>query len=392
MENRELLPRQTVGSSPTGPTKIKPFLIDRRGFFVYATSMTMDQRALATVEEITELRPIEGADSIEVARIRGWDVVVRIGDFEVGDLVVYFEIDSFLPLDDPRFTFLAPRGARKNQDGVEGHVLKTARLRGVYSQGLALPFMDFEDEIFSKEGFAFLGMDITPSIPGLEKWDPPIPAELSGSAIGGFPGTFRKTDEERIQNMLYALDSHPDLDGGWYATEKIDGSSMTVYIEGEKNGVAGRNWDFEDTKFHSMWNLAREHDLHTKIREWASAEGKPESIAVQGEIFGPGIQGNPLNVKTHQFRIFTVQTNREDTPREAWPEWAKDLAVPVHPLPYPQTPEEALDQVESLKSLINPERVVEGIVWRNTKGTRFPNGSRASWKAISQRYLLKHDR
>jgi RNA ligase (TIGR02306 family) len=357
--------------------------------------MTTEERALATVEEITELRPIEGADSIEVARVRGWDVVVRIGEFEVGDLVVYFEIDSFLPLDDPRFTFLAPRGARKNQEGVEGHVLKTAKLRGVYSQGLVLPFAQFEDEAFAvAQGIALLGMDITSAIPGLEKWDPPIPAELAGSAKGAFPSIFRKTDEERVQNLSWLFDGSQPTPDAWVATEKIDGSSMTVFYANNENGVASRNWDIEDTSHNSMWKLARELDLHEKMTNWYPAQDYlvEAEIALQGEIFGPGIQGNPLQVKQVQFRLFTIQVDREELPRASWPQWALDIAVPIHDLPYPKDQDEALAQVENLKSLINPQRPVEGVVWRNTEVATFPNGARASWKAISQRYLLKHDR
>lgn len=358
--------------------------------------MTTEERALATVEEITELRPIEGADSIEVARVRGWEVVVRIGDFNEGDLVVYFELDSFLPLDDPRFTFLAPRGARKNPEGVEGHVLKTARLRGVYSQGLVMPYRDFEEEILTEgRGVAFLGMNITGAIKGLEKWDPPIPAELAGSAKGAFPTVFRKTDEERVQNLSWLFEpENVNLGGEWVATEKIDGSSMTVFFSNNENGVASRNWDIEDTSHNSMWKLARELDLHEKMQNWYPAQDYlvDAEIALQGEIFGPGIQGNPLQVKDVQFRLFTIQADREELPRNLWPQWALDIAVPVHNLPYPGTIEEALDQVENLKSLINPQRPVEGVVWRNTEVATFPNGARASWKAISQRYLLKHDR
>ncbi|QWY83982.1 RNA ligase [Microbacterium phage A3Wally] len=354
-----------------------------------------EQRALATVEEITELRPIEGADSIQVARVRGWDVIVRIGEFEVGDLVVYFEIDSFLPLSDPRFLFLAPRGCRKNPEGVEGHVLKTAKMRGVYSQGLVLPYRDFEEEILTVgRGMSYLGMDITGAIEGVEKWDPPIPAELAGFAKGAFPGTFRKTDEERIQNMpwLFEQSAAPELAGGWVATEKIDGSSMTVYIQDGEYGVASRNWDIEETSHNSMWKLAHELDLFGIMGNWAHAVDPSLPVAFQGEIFGPGIQGNPLDVKEVQFRLFTVQIAGSDIPRSMWPENVLALSVPVHNLPYPGTIEEALAQVENLKSLINPQRPVEGVVWRNTRAASFPNGARASWKAISQRYLLKHDR
>jgi RNA ligase (TIGR02306 family) len=303
--------------------------------------------------------------------------------------VVYFEIDSFLPLDDPRFTFLAPRGARKNPEGVEGHVLKTAKMRGIYSQGLVLPLSEFLGDFAGHYDRVYAGGNVTDLIPGLEKWDPPVPAELAGSAKGPFPSAFRKTDEERVQNMPFVFESYPELNGGWLATEKIDGSSMTVYLKGGEVGVASRNWDIEETSHNSMWKLAYDLELFDYLRG-STVDGS--EVAVQGEIFGPGIQGNPLQVKDVQFRIFTIQVNREDLPRGMWPHWAMDLAVPVHNLPYPGTIEEALAQVENLPSLINPQRPVEGIVWRNIRASRFPNGARASWKAISQRYLLKHDR
>lgn len=347
-----------------------------------------EERALATVELIKDIRPIEGADAIEVARVRGWDVVVKKGEFSVDDHVIYFEVDTFLPLDDPRFTFLAPRGARKNEAGVEGHVLKTAKLRGQYSQGLALPRADFPEV-----EFADVGEDVTDLIPGVEKWDPPIPAELAGSAKGAFPSIFRKTDEERVQNMPWLFEPDEDLDGNWYATEKIDGSSMTVYIKDGEVGVASRNWDLEETSYNSMWKLA--HELG--IVQWLKDNYPTGSAAFQGEIFGPGIQGNPLDVKTVQFRLFTMIANGEDILRTYWPERDEEEGflveyVPVHPLTYPSSTEEALAQVENLKSLVNPQRAVEGVVWRNRHATHFKNGARASWKAISQRYLMKHDR
>src|SRR5262245_53917451 len=98
----------------------------------------MAERKLVTLEKIAALEPIPGADAIDAATVRGWTVVVKKREFQLGEDVVYFEIDSFLPLDDERFAFLEPRGS-KTVEGVRGHVLKTVRLRGVYSQGLVLP-------------------------------------------------------------------------------------------------------------------------------------------------------------------------------------------------------------------------------------------------------------
>lgn len=350
----------------------------------------MTERAMATIQLVGDVSPLENSDNLDVVSIMGWKVVARRGEFTRDDHVVFFSIDSFLPLDDSRFTFLAPRGARKNPEGVEGHVLKTAKLRGQYSQGLALPRADFPEV-----EFADVGEDVTALIPGVEKWDPPIPAELAGSAKGAFPSFIRKTDEERVQNMPYVFDSYEDLDGGWIATEKIDGSSMTVYIKNGEVGVASRNWDLEETSHNSMWKLA--HELG--IIDWLKLNYPGEHTAVfQGEIFGPGIQGNPLDQKEVQFRIFNMFADGHEIHRSWWPD--QDLeddfrarSVPLHlELPYPRSIEEALAQVENLPSKINPQRPAEGVVWRNTRATDFPNGARASWKAISQRYLLKHDR
>ena len=84
-------------------------------------------RHLASIKNIRELNPISGADKIERAVIDGWDVVVKKGQFNVGDLCVYFETDSILPNTNPNFAFL------------EGKRIKIKRLRGVYSYGIAFP-------------------------------------------------------------------------------------------------------------------------------------------------------------------------------------------------------------------------------------------------------------
>ena len=77
----------------------------------------MSERALATIEKILSLEPIEGADKIELAKVRGWNVVVQKGLYEVGDLVIYFEIDTMLPQDDERFESFMSRGVRTDSEG-----------------------------------------------------------------------------------------------------------------------------------------------------------------------------------------------------------------------------------------------------------------------------------
>ena len=153
-------------------------------------------RQLATIEQLSNVRSHDNADALELATVRGWQVVVKLDEFASGDTVVYFEIDSMLDHSDERFAFLAPRGVRTDvRDGFSGHVLRTAKLRGQISQGLVLPVDEFAAEIGDD---MTIGRDLT-EILGLRKWDPPLPADLSGKALGQRPGSVPKTDAERVQ-------------------------------------------------------------------------------------------------------------------------------------------------------------------------------------------------
>jgi len=129
-------------------------------------------RKLASIQVIKELHPIEGADKIEVAKVLGWQLIVKKGEFSVGDRVVYIEIDSVLP-DKPQFEFFRARGTR----------VRTIRLRGVVSQGLCLPLSILPpiDNMALNEG-----VDVT-NILEIEKYEPPIPACLTGVVKGKFP-------------------------------------------------------------------------------------------------------------------------------------------------------------------------------------------------------------
>lgn len=109
-------------------------------------------RKLATIQRIDEIRPIEGADAIEVARVLGWDVVVKKGEFKVGDLAAYFEIDSFLPRR-PEWSFLEKSCLRRMGEK-EGLRLKTIKLRGQVSSGLLMKIEDlFEIKEINGEFF-----------------------------------------------------------------------------------------------------------------------------------------------------------------------------------------------------------------------------------------------
>ena len=161
------------------------------------------ERVMASIERIVRIDPIEGADKIVKATVKNWSLVTAIDNgFKVGDLVVYCEIDSWIPHDVA--PFLSKGQYPRVYNGVEGERLKTIKLRGQVSQGLILPVAGcFGDTVtISAENAALFreGDDVTEAL-GIQKWEAPIPACLAGVSKGSFPSQIPKTDEERIQNI-----------------------------------------------------------------------------------------------------------------------------------------------------------------------------------------------
>lgn len=337
-------------------------------------------RALVTVETVTSLTPIENADFIAVAKVRGWSLVVKKDEVAVGDAVVYFEIDSHLPLSDPRFAFLEPRGA-KTFNGVHGHVLKSARMRGTYSQGLAIPA-----SLFPELDTLADGEDLA-TVLGVTKYEKPIPAEISGKVSGEFPTQFApRTGAERVQNLT---DVFADLREAydWLATEKIDGESTTFVNDGGVLRVAGREWEFSapasPAEATVPWKIAAEYNILDRL---------PVGYTVQGELYGAGVLAkNTLKEAGKKFLAFNVLRDGVFVPRSEWPAAIEEIGTPVLDLELPATVEEALDQVEGMKSVLNPAVMAEGIVWHNTAGARVPElQGRTGMKAINNKWLVKH--
>lgn len=356
----------------------------------------MSDRKLATIERIEKLEPIEGADLIVKATVRGWNVVVKKTEFEVGDLCVFFEIDSFIPQteDNQRiFGFLdGPNGndtTRINDEGERGWVLKTKRLKKVYSQGLALPFnlIFVSRELFLATDEALVGRDVTDNL-GVKVFERPMNAQQRGMARGTRPHFVPKTDEERIQNMKWALEKWADLD--WVATQKIDGSSMSVYWNGVtgESGVASRNMDLKDVEGSVFWEVTKREAIHTLLFD--KFQNASSYVVLQGELFGGSIQGNPLKTGEPSFRAFNLIVDGEVIPRTEWPSEILEISVPTYDIPFPKTLDEALEQADTVNTQVGAGRV-EGLVWRVRDKAYDETGDRLSFKVISNKYLLKND-
>ena len=345
------------------------------------------ERKLATIRKIKEINPIEGADAIELAVVDGWQVVLakNVGH-QVGDLVVYCEIDSFLPIE-PEFEFLRKSSYKKMGDQ-EGFRLKTIKLRGQISQGLILPYSVIPIAQFATAADLPEGMDVSEML-GIVKYEPPIPAQLAGRVKGSFPSFLRKTDEERIQNLEkeyteWTLSSKHQF----YATEKLDGSSFTCYIKNGEFGVCSRNMDLLETEDNTFWAVARKLDLENKLRSFG------KNLCFQGEMVGSGIQGNHYNMKDQTvffYNIFLID-EREYVGYDEFRNMLFDLdlaCVPVlsYPFNFPADSEAAFPTVSALlrsaegKSVLNDKVEREGLVIRSMDRT-------ISFKVISNKFLL----
>jgi RNA ligase (TIGR02306 family) len=171
--------------------------------------------------------PSPGADHIELAIVDGWNVIVKKGEYKVGDLAIDLEIDSWVP--NTVAPFLTREGKEPREyKGVAGERLRSMRMRGQLSQGLLLSTNLVEPEFFAHGGDLCEEMDLT-GLLGILKWEREIPTNLRGTVKGNFPGELRKTDQERVQNAWRTLQVEDD----WEVTIKLDGSSMTVFVDAE---------------------------------------------------------------------------------------------------------------------------------------------------------------
>lgn len=340
-------------------------------------------RKLATIRRISELRPILNADAIECAVVDGWNVVVKRGEFQTGDLAVYLEIDSWVPTELAPF-LTKPGHAPKEYNGVQGERLRTVKLRGQVSQGLLLPITVMPHSL----GFMFatdktVGEDVSHWL-GIQKWEAPIPAQLAGEVGGPFPTEVPKTDQERIQNLTEQLKEwQSNSDFHWEVTEKLDGSSMTVFVNGEAKGICSRNWNLKETEGNTFWRVARREQLIEKVCNTG------RNLALQGELIGEGIQGNKYGITGQDFYLFDIyDIDRGEylTPleRQVFCDTHGIKHVPV--LAKEMVIEEWVTGLLTMaegKSVLNTKAEREGLVFKcNTFGG-------PSFKCISNKWLLK---
>jgi RNA ligase (TIGR02306 family) len=356
------------------------------------------ERKLASIKKIDKITKHPNADSLEICHVGGWKVITKIGEYTEGDLAVYFEVDSFLPIKED-FEFLRKSSYKKMGD-IEGFRLKTIKLRQELSQGLLLPLsiLEKEDEIkigTSKQPWGDQiqlgpyddsivieeGADVTAYMCVI-KYEPPVPAELSGIAKGLFPSFIPKTDEERIQNLSEEIPKwNNEYSDGFYVTEKLDGSSATFYYKDGEFGACSRNLELLETEGNTFWKVARIMDLENKMKSLGY------NVSLQGELIGEGIQGNPYKIRGQKvffFNVFNID-KYEYASSEKFTNTIKELGLEAVPIietnfSIPSNIDEIIQYADS-KSVLNPQFDREGVVIRSLD-------RKISFKVISNKFLL----
>ena len=400
-----------------------------------------NERELAYVVRVDDIKPIEGRDRVECAVVGGWTIMVRRGQFHPGSLGIYFEIDSQVPEKEP-FMFLAQKKFK-----IKTQKYKTPNGQ-FWSQGLLMSADDFgwiiaecksdtcivdangiAHHIDDESRFLTKQLDVIYAVaednarksgsmdkykkmaqrrPKLfakkpirwlmrRNWGKKLLFVLFGKKKdkkSGWPAWVKKTDEERVQNMPWILQNKEP----WIATEKIDGTSTTFTMKRGKFGkfdfyVCSRNVVFDKPDKVCFYDsnvyleMAEKYDIENALKDILKNNPKLEWVTIQGETYGPGIQKRDYSATEHEFAAFNFITSTEGR----WNSLKAKELLSFYDIPWvpiidkefilPDTVEELLDIATDMSVIDGGMR--EGLVFRSLDGAQ-------SFKAVSNEFLMKY--
>lgn len=357
----------------------------------YTKNSVEADRCMAQIVTVDMLSPIEGALNIELANVLGWQCVVKKNDFKVGDLAIYFSIDSVLDASHHIFSFL------------KGKKIKTKKILGTLSQGLLGSLSWLTDYDKSVDNIK-LGDDVTKLL-NVRKFV--MTAELQQyndlvDAKRQFPSFCPKTDEQRVQNIPKILQELAGKDV--IITRKEDGTSTTyIYCKNKseddsvneiflicgRNRILTRSNSSDVTSGNQYFEMADKFDIENKMRKLGI------NIAIQGETVGNKINGNRLKLKENDFRVFNIW----DIDNQYYLKWedvekiTKLLSLNSVPLIYRGPFKSEWTSVPILLEMANKIEYNKGILAEGfiVKTNYGKEQQRHSFKVISNKYLLKHD-
>ena len=399
---------------------------------------TKGQRELAYAVKVTNITPINGADRVELAHVNGWQVMVKKGEYKIGDLAIYFEIDSKLPETEP-FEFMSKYKYRvKTQKFIKGSVLS----QGLIMTPAELGLKDVKEGDFLTDK---LGVTYYEAEDNIRKADNKKLAELKADKFmekwakehkflfrfafirewrrkkflkkyfakqkktGDWPFWVTKTDEERVQNLpALFINNHKQ----YWVTEKIDGTSTTFTMaQAPKKKrhaiICSRNVVFntpekekqnyyKDTDGNVYVEMFEKYDINKVLNYILDEHPDYEFITIQGETYGGTIQKRKY-CEDHRLAIFNyIYKKKGEAPVRLNPADMKtaisniNSKLDTHLETVPIICSMSLENYDCDKLLKEAEGISkidglprEGLVFRDMEG-------KESFKAVSNSFLEKY--
>ena len=279
---------------------------------------------------IGEIRPIEGADNIELAMVGGWQAITKKGEYDVGNKVVVATTDAVIPQalsDLMEVTGYLRKGQR----------VRTVKLRGVYSECLLIPFKylapkSLENNV--EEGHDMMG------ILGVTKYEPPV--KMVEMSVGGRKIKYHQNPNFHVYYKFPNLKNVPELfseEDRVSITRKLHGTNARYGIVKKKKlslwdrirKFFGNHWVYfeyvygshnvekgsESQGFYStdVWRtIADEYKIKEKLWGFVKKYYTPQllgsGVVIYGEIYGHGIQKNyEYGLQDIKFAGFDVEIN-----------------------------------------------------------------------------------
>lgn len=285
-------------------------------------------RHISAVEAITET-------SCEIVVIGGWHVVVAQGKFTIGELVLHFEIDSFLPPQDCRYDEYNGSVFLAKLHGKLGLAVHTVKLHGHISQGMVFHIDTFPEVSRIKKKLdrnfsaaeaqqKLMQMDFD-GILGIKKWSTFFP-EDGGSSYGRPPAFLPSTKSERAQN-LDLFQNHANT--VFEFSEKLNGVPMAIYHVDERSkwygdlpcasktlttrpcvGISMGNNDLVEGPKSICWKVAKNQEIIENI------ERLRRNVVILGELCGYDIVSNTVGFQPGQWHFYAISIF--DIDKQSW--------------------------------------------------------------------------
>lgn len=352
---------------------------------------------IVEVCKIDKIEKHENADTLEVIQVKGWNVISKMGQYKVGDLVIFIPPDSIIPqemIEKYELSYM------KN-----GGRIQTVKLRGVISQGLILP---------CPKGYEKVGLDVAKTL-GITKWQPPEPNfsfggnQVSKKKIN--PLFDRYTEIENIKNFSNVFSENDNV----VMLEKIHGTNARFgnipigknemgsflyrVVSWFKKNILKHEFEFvygshnvqksgSDNPQHfygeDVWgNIAKKYDLANRL---------PNNLIFYGEIAGEGIQDLTYSLKQHELFIFDVK----DVRTGKYLNWCDveilcgNLKLNHVPVLYEGKYSEEVRKNHTVgKSVIDGKTIREGVVVKPLIEENDRKIGRKILKSVSEEYLLR---